>query len=90
MVTDLKVDNVKHFSQGRIYFNGLKGFWDWAKERLIKHHGVAHKNLPLYLKGLAFRYNNKFLLKTYFLKFAQRQNDSPLKTYVYNFEQIMI
>ncbi len=55
----LKVDHGKHFSQGRVYINGLEGFWSWAKERLIKHHGVAPRTFPLYLKELEFRYNNR-------------------------------
>lgn len=55
----LKVDHQKQFSTGKVYINGLEGFWSWAKERLIKHHGVSHKNFPLYLKELEFRYNNR-------------------------------
>ena len=58
----LKVDHGKHFSQGRVYINppaGGEGFWSWAKERLIKHHGVAPRTFPLYLKELEFRYNNR-------------------------------
>jgi transposase len=34
----------------------IKKFWRWAKERLVKHHGVSPKNLPLYLKELEFWY----------------------------------
>ncbi|MBA7542104.1 hypothetical protein ES705_34423 [subsurface metagenome] len=55
----LKIDHGKHFSQGRVYINGLEGFWSWAKERLIKHHGVAPRTFPYYLKELEFRYNNR-------------------------------
>ena len=36
----LKIDHGKLFSFGKVYINGLEGFWSWAKERLIKHHGV--------------------------------------------------
>lgn len=57
----LKVDHQKQFSTGKVYINGLEGFWSWAKERLIKHHGVSHKNFPLYLKELEFRYNNRHI-----------------------------
>lgn len=39
-----------HFSRGQVYINGLEGFWSYAKERLIKHHGVSPKRFPLYLK----------------------------------------
>lgn len=55
----LKVDHGKHFSSGKVYINGLEGFWSWAKERFIKHHGVSKKYFPLYLKELEFRYNNR-------------------------------
>jgi len=55
----LKVDHGKHFSSGKVYINGLEGFWSWAKERFIKHHGVFGKCFPLYLKELEFRYNNR-------------------------------
>lgn len=55
----LKVDHQKRFSSGKVYINGLEGFWSWAKERLIKHHGVSKENFPLYLKELEFRYNHR-------------------------------
>ncbi|MCX5834980.1 MAG: IS1595 family transposase [Deltaproteobacteria bacterium] len=55
----LKVDHQKYFSSGRVYINGLEGFWSWAKERLIKYHGVSRNHFPLYLKELEFRYNNR-------------------------------
>jgi len=56
---NLKVDHKKRFDSGRVYINGLEGFWSWAKERLIKHHGVSKANFPLYLKELEFRYNHR-------------------------------
>lgn len=55
----LKIDHSKRFGSGKVYINGLEGFWSWAKERLIKHHGVSKENFPLYLKELEFRYNNR-------------------------------
>ena len=56
----LKIDHGKLFTSGKVYINGLEGFWSWAKERLIKHHGVSKENFPLYLKELEFRYNHRF------------------------------
>jgi transposase len=53
----LKIDHAKRFSLGKVYINGLEGFWSWAKERLIKYHGVSKEYFPLYLKELEFRYN---------------------------------
>ena len=55
----LKIDHSKRFSSGKVYINGLEGFWSWAKERLIKHHGVSKEMFPLYLKELEFRYNHR-------------------------------
>ena len=55
----LKVDHGKLFASGKVYINGLEGFWSWAKERIIKHHGVSKEKFPLYLKELEFRYNNR-------------------------------
>lgn len=67
----LKVDHRVHFAQGRVTINGLEGFWSWAKERLMKHHGISPQRFPLYLKELEFRYNHRdddlFSLVTRFL-----------------------
>jgi len=55
----LSVDHSKRFSRGKVCINGMEGFWSWAKERIIKHHGVSPERFPLYLKELEFRYNNR-------------------------------
>lgn len=55
----LKVDHGKRFARGKVYINGLEGFWSYAKERLIKHHGVSPKRFILYLKEMEFRYNHR-------------------------------
>jgi len=55
----LKVDHGKYFSRGRVYINGLEGFWSYAKERLTKHHGISPERFPLYLKEQEFRYNHR-------------------------------
>jgi len=55
----LRVDHSKRFSRGKVYINGLEGFWAFAKERLIKYHGVSKEKFPLYLKEMEFRYNNR-------------------------------
>ena len=55
----LKVDHGKRFVTGKVYINGLEGFWSFAKERLIKFHGVSKEKFPLYLKEMEFRYNNR-------------------------------
>lgn len=34
-------------------------FWTYARERIIKFHGVTKQHFPLYLKELEFRYNHR-------------------------------
>lgn len=55
----LRVDHGKYFSRGRVYINGLEGFWSYAKERIMKHHGISPGRFPFYLKELEFRYNHR-------------------------------
>jgi transposase len=55
----LRVDHGKRFAMGKVYINGLEGFWSYAKERIIKFHGVSKGRFPLYLKEMEFRYNNR-------------------------------
>ncbi len=53
----IKVDHGKTFVKGKRHINGLEGFWSFAKERLLKYHGVSQKHFLLYLKEMQFRYN---------------------------------
>jgi len=53
----LTVDHQKTFGRGKNNINGLEGFWSYAKERLLKYHGVSKNNFILYLKEIEFRYN---------------------------------
>jgi len=55
----LRIDHGKLFASGKVYINGLEGFWSYAKERFIKFHGVSKEYFPLYLKEMEFRYNNR-------------------------------
>jgi len=55
----MRVDHQKRYSSGKVYVNGLQGFWSFAKERLIKFHGVSQAKFPLYLKEMEFRYNHR-------------------------------
>jgi transposase len=55
----LRVDHGKKFVTGKVYINGLEGFWSYAKQRLIKFHGVSKEKFPLYLKEMEFRFNNR-------------------------------
>jgi transposase len=55
----LTIDHNKYFKNGRRHINGLEGFWSFAKERLLKYHGINKNNFLLYLKEMEFRYNYK-------------------------------
>jgi transposase len=55
----LRIDHGKRFARGKVYINGLEGFWSYAKERIIKFHGVSKEKFPFYLKEMEFRYNNR-------------------------------
>jgi transposase len=54
-----RIDHGKRFVNGKVYINGIEGFWSFAKERLMKYHGVKPAKFPFYLKELEFRYNHR-------------------------------
>jgi transposase len=54
-----RIDHGKRFANGKVYINGIEGFWSYAKERLLKFHGVGRENFVYYIKELEFRYNNR-------------------------------
>lgn len=53
----IQIDHQEKFVDGRNHINGIEGFWSYAKERLLKYHGVSKHNFILYLKELEFRFN---------------------------------
>ena len=53
----ISIDHGKEFGKGRRHINGLEGFWSFAKERLLKYHGISKSYFHLYLKEMEFRYN---------------------------------
>jgi transposase len=55
----LKINHSKHFVREKVHINGMEGFWSFAKQRLMKFHGVDSHKFPLYLKEQEFRYNNR-------------------------------
>jgi transposase len=72
----LKVDHNKKFASGKVYINGLEGFWAFAKERIIEFLGVSKEKFPLFLKEMKFRYNHRHesifhLLSSYVRKSVQ-------------------
>lgn len=56
-----KEEYVRQINNGKAHINGIEGFWGYLKERLLKHHGVADKNLIFYVKEIEFRFNNRHL-----------------------------
>lgn len=50
----LLVDRGKRFARGKVYINGLEGFGSYAKEMIIKFHGVS-KKIHFYFKEMEFR-----------------------------------
>jgi len=54
-----RIDKSMRFANGEVYINGIEGFWSYAKERVLKFHGVSRENFVYYLKELEFRYNNR-------------------------------
>jgi transposase len=55
----LNIDHRYKFKEGKVFINGVEGFWSFAKERLIKYHGISSHKLILYLKEMEWRYNNR-------------------------------
>jgi transposase len=55
----LSIDHQYKFKQGKVYINGIKGFWSFAKERLMKHHGISKEKFLFYIKEMEWRYNNR-------------------------------
>jgi transposase len=55
----LSVDHQHKFKQGKVCINGIEGFWSYAKERLIKYHGISKEKFLMYIKEMEWRYNNR-------------------------------
>jgi transposase len=55
----LSIDHKYKFKQGKVYINGIEGFWSFAKERLMKHHGISKEKILYYIKEMEWRYNNR-------------------------------
>lgn len=54
-----RIDHGKRFANGKVYINGIEGFWSYAQGKLLKYHGLSSANFPYYLKELEFRYNDR-------------------------------
>lgn len=41
-----RIDHGLKFANGKGYINGIEGFWAFAKERLMKYHGIDPDKFP--------------------------------------------
>ncbi len=57
---------VREYVRGTASINGIEGFWAYAKERLLRHHGVSPDHFLLYLKEMEYRFNHRSLDPTDF------------------------
>ena len=55
----LKVAQGRSSSNGKHKMNGLESFLSFARERLLKFHGISRERFLLYLKEMEFRYNHR-------------------------------
>lgn len=55
----LSIDHRYKFKRGKVYINGIEGFWSFAKELLMKYHGISKEKFLYYIKEMEWRYNNK-------------------------------
>lgn len=53
------LDHRYKFKSVKVYINGIEWFWSFAKERLIKHHGISPAKFLLYIKEMEWRYNHR-------------------------------
>src|SRR5699024_10990122 len=49
------------YKRGAASINGIEGFWGYAKERLLRYHGVSPANCLYYLKEIEFPFNHRTL-----------------------------
>ena len=45
------------FARGKSHINGIESFWAFAKNRLMKFHGISRDTFYLHLKECEFRFN---------------------------------
>jgi len=48
----MSVDHNTRFANGKVYINGIEGFWSFTKERMAKHHGIRSSKFLLYIKEM--------------------------------------
>ena len=68
----LLASTLKRVRRGKVHINGLEGFWAYAKQRLIKHHGVSKERFP----STGRRWNSATITATR-ISFPWWSNNSP-------------
>lgn len=58
----------QEYVRGQASINGIEGFWGYAKERLLRYHGVSPEHFVYYLKEIEFRFNHRSLTQQEFVK----------------------
>ena len=46
-------------ASGKVYIDGVGGFWSYGKQRLVRFHGFSKEKFPLYLEEMEFQYDNR-------------------------------
>lgn len=54
-----RINHSKCFAQKGAHTNGIEGFWSYAKQRMLKFHGVSKTHFYSYIKEIEFRYNHR-------------------------------
>jgi len=80
-----RVDKSVKFANGKVYINGIEGFWSYAKERLLKFHGVSKANFIYYLKELEFRYNFRDSIDDSLYTFSKKHQKVKNGSYIEKF-----
>jgi transposase len=47
-----RIDKGIKFLNRKVYIDEIEGFWSYAKERLLKFHGVSRECFVYYLSGI--------------------------------------
>jgi transposase len=55
----IKVGHGRPASSGKCGMDGLESFLSYARERLLKFHGISRERFLLYMKEMEFRYNHR-------------------------------
>lgn len=55
----LKTGNGTYSPDSRRNMNGIESFLSFAKERLLKFHGISREKFFLYMKEMEYRYNHR-------------------------------